>query len=130
MVRVGLTTVLGFLCAIPLPRLLGVTLRWGVVGLTASAGLSAWVEFALLRRSLAARIGPARFASGYLAKLWAAALTAGAAGWGVWLAVGRLGPVPAAAAVLVPYAALYGALTLVLDIPTAHALLAQARHRA
>jgi putative peptidoglycan lipid II flippase len=129
MVRVGLTTVLGFLCAVPLPRLLGVELRWGVVGLTASAGFAAWVEFALLRRSLAARIGPARFASGYLGKLWASALAAGAAGWGVWLVTARLGPVPAAAAVVVPYAVLYGVLTLALRIPTAQALLAQARRR-
>jgi putative peptidoglycan lipid II flippase len=130
MVRVGLTTVLGFLCAVALPPLLGVELRWGVVGLTASAGFAAWVEFALLRRSLAARIGPAQFASGYLAKLWAAALAAGAAGWGVWLVTERLGPVPAAAAVLVPYAALYGGLTLAFRIPTAQALLAQATRRA
>jgi putative peptidoglycan lipid II flippase len=130
MVRVGLTTVLGFLCAVPLPRLLGIELRWGVVGLTASAGFAAWVEFALLRRSLAARIGPARFGAGYLARLWAAALAAGAAGWGVWLVTERLGPVPAAGAVLVPYAALYGGLTLALKIPTAQALLARATRRA
>ena len=118
-VRVGLTTVLGFLCAVPLPHLLGVELRWGAVGLTASAGFAAWVEFALLRRNLAARIGAAPFQSGYLAKLWFSALAAGAAGWGLWRVTGQLGPVAAGAAVLVPYALIYGALTLLFRIPTA-----------
>ncbi|HEV7799209.1 MAG TPA: murein biosynthesis integral membrane protein MurJ, partial [Pyrinomonadaceae bacterium] len=37
-VRVTLTTVLGYLCALPLPRLLGIDPKWGVAGLTASAG--------------------------------------------------------------------------------------------
>src|SRR5262249_54867283 len=39
-VRVILTTVLGYLCAIPLPRLLGVDMWWGAAGLTASAGVA------------------------------------------------------------------------------------------
>jgi putative peptidoglycan lipid II flippase len=130
LVRVGLTTVLGLLCSIPLPKLLGVELRWGAVGLTASAGFSAWVEFALLRRSLAARIGAARFSPSYLGKLWGAALAAGAAAWAVWLAAGGMGPLPAAALVLVPYAAIYGALTLALRVPAAQALLAQGLRRA
>src|SRR5919206_2608735 len=51
-VRVVLTTVLGYLCALPLMRALGVELKWGAVGLTASAGVSGWVEFYLLRRKL------------------------------------------------------------------------------
>jgi putative peptidoglycan lipid II flippase len=129
-VRVGLTTVLGFLCSVPLPALLGIELRWGAVGLTASAGFSAWVEFVLLRRSLAARIGAARFAPLYLAKLWGAALVAGAAGWGLWLATGRLGPLAAAAVVLIPYAGVYAALTLLLLIPTAQNVLAFGLRRA
>jgi len=129
-VRVGLTTVLGFLCAVPLPALLGLELRWGAVGLTASAGFSAWVEFALLRRSLAGRIGATPFETGYLPKLWTSALVAGAAGWGLWLATGRLGPITSGVAVLVPYALVYGALTLLFKIPTAQAILAQALRRA
>ena len=57
-VRVALTIALGFLFAIPLPRLLGLDPRWGVAGLTASAGLAGWVEFILLRRTLDRRLGP------------------------------------------------------------------------
>ena len=51
-IRVALTTALGYLCAIPLPPWLGIEPRWGVAGLTASAGVAGWVEFALLRRTL------------------------------------------------------------------------------
>ena len=43
------TTVLGYLFAIPLPRMLGVPPLWGAAGLTASAGLAGWVEMLLLR---------------------------------------------------------------------------------
>ncbi len=43
-VRVALTTVLGYLFAIPLPRALGVDQSWGAAGLTASAGIAGWVE--------------------------------------------------------------------------------------
>src|SRR5205085_9093020 len=50
-VRVVLTTLLGYLFAIPLPRLLGLDQQWGAAGLTASAGIAGWVEFFLLRRS-------------------------------------------------------------------------------
>jgi len=129
-VRVALTTVLGFLCAVPLPPLLGLALRWGAVGLTASAGFSAWVEFALLRRSLARRIGPTPFETGYLAKLWVSALAAGAAGWGLWLWSGRWGPIVSGALVLVPYALVYGALTLLFRIPTAKAIVSEVLRRA
>ncbi len=51
-VRVALTTILGYLCALPLPRALGIDARWGAVGLTVSAGIASWVEFTLLRRRL------------------------------------------------------------------------------
>jgi putative peptidoglycan lipid II flippase len=55
--RVALSGILGYLFSIPLPGLLGIDARWGVAGLTASAGMSAWVEFTLLRRALNRRLG-------------------------------------------------------------------------
>src|SRR4029450_13017736 len=48
-VRVALTTVLGFLAAKGLPPLLGIASKWGTAGLTASAGAAGWVEFLMLR---------------------------------------------------------------------------------
>jgi putative peptidoglycan lipid II flippase len=126
-VRVALTTALGFAAAVPLPHLLGVAPRWGAVGLTATAGLAAWIEFLLLRGRLASRIGEARVAAGYVLRLWVAALAASGVGWVVWLAARRLGPAPAAVAVLVPFAAVYGALTLALGVPAARALVGRLR---
>src|SRR5208283_2556320 len=68
-VRVALTVVLGYLCALPLPPLLGLERRWGVAGLTLSAGIAGWIEFGLLRRSLARRIGPVSYSIARTARL-------------------------------------------------------------
>src|SRR5437762_7510527 len=56
-VRVVLTTVLGYISAIPLPRWLGIAPLWGTAGLTASAGIAGWVEMLLLRSTLNGRLG-------------------------------------------------------------------------
>ena len=76
LVRVTLTLALGYLCALPLPRLLGIDSNWGVAGLTASAGVAGWLEFVLLRRGLQRRIGHLESSWARLGKLWAAALIA------------------------------------------------------
>ncbi|PYR35301.1 MAG: hypothetical protein DMF93_22005, partial [Acidobacteria bacterium] len=47
--RVVLTTVLGYICALPIPRALGLPSMWGAAGLTASAGVAGWVEMLMLR---------------------------------------------------------------------------------
>lgn len=106
-VRVVLTTILGYLCALPLPRLLGIEPRWGVAGLTISAGIASWVEFHLLRRTLNRRIGPTGLTASYLAKLWAIALVAAAAGWAIHQYGGHHRPILVAVLVLGPYGILY-----------------------
>ena len=105
-VRVLLTTVLGYVTALPL--------GWGVAGLTGSAGVAGWVEFVLLRRGLHARIGKASLARVLLAKLWTAALIAAAVGWGIRELIGRVHPLTAALAILAPYGAIYFAMTWLL----------------
>ncbi len=82
-IRVVLTVVLGYFFALPLPKLLGIDRRWGVAGLTLSAGLAGWVEFALLRRALEARIGDVLYSISRVARLWVGALIAAACGYGV-----------------------------------------------
>jgi putative peptidoglycan lipid II flippase len=84
-IRVVLTVVLGYLFALPLPRLLGIDRHWGVAGLTLSAGLAGWVEFALLRRALQARIGHVVASVSRVARLWAGALLSAAVGYGIKL---------------------------------------------
>lgn len=107
LIRFTLTLVFGYLCAIPLPPAIGIAQRWGVAGLTASAGVAAWVEFALLRWRLNSKIGPTGLRRGLVARLWALALAAAAAGWAVKLGMGHAGPRLMALAVLPVYGAVY-----------------------
>src|SRR5437773_4871791 len=102
-IRVVLTTGLGYLCAIPLPPAIGLDPKWGVAGLTASAGIAGWIEFALLRRSLNKRIGRTGLPIGYVLKLWLAAAVGAGFGWAIKLAIGVRHPVIVATLVLVPY---------------------------
>jgi putative peptidoglycan lipid II flippase len=121
LVRVTVTTVLGYLCAIPLPHLLGVDAGWGAAGLTGSAGVAGWIEMLLLRRSLKARIGSTGMPAAYLAALWFAAIAGAAVGWGVKLVLPPVHPVIEAVAVLGPYGLTYFGATLGLGIPEASA---------
>jgi putative peptidoglycan lipid II flippase len=106
-VRVSLTTALGYLCAIPLPRWLGIDPRWGVAGLTASAGFAGWVEFALLRRALNRRLGRTGLPAELVAKLWFSAGLAAAAAWSIKRFAGLHDPILVGAAVLIPYGLTY-----------------------
>jgi len=122
-VRVVLTTVLGYLAAIPLPHLLGIESRWGVAGLTISAGVSSWVEFALLRRTLNRRIGATGLSPVYLAKGWCAALVAAGIGRAMLLVVGHHNPIIVAIVVLGPYGIAYFAGAAILGLPEVRAML-------
>ncbi|MEO7970106.1 MAG: murein biosynthesis integral membrane protein MurJ [bacterium] len=121
-IRVTLTTMLGYLFALPLPVLLGINPKWGVAGLTASAGIAGWIEFALLRRTLNRRIGKTGLAAGYVVKLWLAALVAAGIGWALKLLVGDIHPIPLAALVLGGYGISYFAITSALGIPASQAI--------
>jgi putative peptidoglycan lipid II flippase len=114
--RVALTTALGYLCALPLPRMLGIDPRWGVAGLTASAGVAGWVEFALLRRTLNRRIGVTGLPVSLTARLWGSAAVAAATAWGVKVAIGPVSHYLAAAAILSAYGAMYFALTFAMGV--------------
>jgi putative peptidoglycan lipid II flippase len=131
LIRVALTTVLGYFAAIELPPLLGLASAWGAAGLTASAGVAGWVEFLLLRRSLDQRIGASRLPAGYVLRLWGPALAAAAAGWGMLFVLqGRLGPIPTAILVLAPFGVVYFGGTFWLGVPLARELTARFRRQA
>ena len=125
-IRVTLTTVLGYLFAIPLPPLLGLDPKWGVAGLTASAGIAGWIEFALLRRTLNKRIGQTGLTLNYVARLWLAAGVGAGLGWVIKLAIGQRHPVIVAAAVLVPFGVAYFGVAAALRVPEAGALIRRA----
>jgi putative peptidoglycan lipid II flippase len=115
-VRVVLTSVLGYLCSIPLPALLGLESRWGAAGLTASAGIAGWVEFTLLRRALNRRIGQSGLSATYVLKLWLAAIVGTIVGWAFKLLLGPIHPVPLAIVVLGSYGVTYFGVTSALGI--------------
>jgi putative peptidoglycan lipid II flippase len=116
-VRVALTTGLGYLCSIPLPVWIGIDPRWGAAGLTASAGVAGWVEFLLLRRTLNGRIGRTGLPAALMAKLWSSAAVAAGAAWAVKLDIGHGDhPIKAAVAILGTYGVVYFAITYLLNV--------------
>ena len=125
MIRVGLTTVLGYLFALPLPRLLGIDPHWGAAGLTASAGIAGWVEFSLLRSRLNRRIGVTGIASRYVASLWLCAAIAAAAGWAVRILTTGRNHLLAGLLVLATYGLIYLAATMLAGVPEARTALAR-----
>jgi putative peptidoglycan lipid II flippase len=116
-IRVILTTVLGYLCAIPLPHWLGLNPMWGAAGLTSSAGVAGWVEMFLLRSSLNRRIGRTGLAPSFVAALWSAAGLGAAVGWGVKLGMPSAHPIVTAIAVLGAYGVVFVGVAFVLRVP-------------
>jgi putative peptidoglycan lipid II flippase len=127
--RVILTTVLGYLFALPLPRLFGIDAHWGAAGLTVSAGIAGWIEFVLLRSRMNERIGVTGLPGKFVASLWAAAAVGAAAGWEMRGLVTHQTPVIARVAVLVTYGVIYLMTTVALGIPEAASALARLRRR-
>jgi putative peptidoglycan lipid II flippase len=129
MVRVVLTTALGYAFALPLPRALGVDPFWGTAGLTVSAGVAGWVEMLLLRSSLNTRIGATGLPFRYVAKLWSAALAGAALGWTIKLALHPAQPIVAGVLILIPFGLTYLAMTAALRIPETSTALSRLRRR-
>jgi putative peptidoglycan lipid II flippase len=122
MIRVALTAALGSIAALALPGALGIDARWGAAGLTAFSGLSACVEFLLLRRGLARRVGRAELPRGFLARLWLVAAAAAGVAWLVKLVLPAGGPLVRGAATLIPFGLAYLGLASALGIPQARGL--------
>ncbi|HKV53455.1 MAG TPA: murein biosynthesis integral membrane protein MurJ [Candidatus Binataceae bacterium] len=116
LIRVGLTLVLGYLCALVLPPHLGLARRWGVAGLSASAGVAAWVEFSLLRWKLNQRLGPSGLERSYLMRLWGMAIAAAIVALGIKSSF-HGGPRLTALAVIPAYGAVYLGLAYWLKMP-------------
>ena len=123
--RVTLTTLLGYLCAVPLPRALNIAPIWGAAGLTASAGVAGWVEMLLLRSTLNARIGHTGLPLSYVAKLWGTAIAAASVAWGVKIALEPKDPLVMAVFVLGAYGVVYVGATIALAVPEAREAVAR-----
>ena len=123
--RVTLTTLLGYLCAVPLPRALNIAPIWGAAGLTASAGVAGWVEMLLLRSTLNARIGHTGLPLSSVAKLWGTAIAAASVAWGVKIALEPKDPLVMAVFVLGAYGVVYVGATIALAVPEAREAVAR-----
>ena len=121
-VRVSLTTVLGYFSALHLPKLLGIDPLWGVAGLTATAGFAGWVEFLLLRHGMNRKIGRSEFPTTFFARLWLAAVIAAGVAWAIKLVLHPQQPQVAAVLILVPYGAVYLGCTMLFGVEQAGAL--------
>jgi putative peptidoglycan lipid II flippase len=121
-VRVVLTTALGYVAALRLPGWLGVDPRLGVAGLTASAGIAGWVEFYLLRREMGRRIGPTTVTVSFTMRLWGAALASAAVAWGCKLTLTGAHRVLNALLTLTAYGLSFLLIATLMRIPEATAL--------
>ncbi|HEY2001260.1 MAG TPA: murein biosynthesis integral membrane protein MurJ [Acidobacteriaceae bacterium] len=133
-IRVALTLGLGYFFSKPLPQLLGIDPRWGVAGLTFSAGLAAWLEYSLLRRAMNQRIGAVDYPASRILRLWLAAILAAALCFLLHRHLpihghGSRAAILTAIAVLIPYGALYVAFTLLLKVPIPGSLLRRFKRR-
>jgi putative peptidoglycan lipid II flippase len=93
--RVVLGAALAYLAVREGPGWFGVPRELGVVGITATFGLVAWMEYLLLRQALSRRIGPTGVPGKTMALLWGSALLAGAMALAAKMGLTHLlGPAP------------------------------------
>jgi putative peptidoglycan lipid II flippase len=117
LIRVAVSTALGYVAAVLVPPWLGVEPLWGAAGLGLAASITGWFEFVLLRDSLRERIGHTGLGVAYGARLWTAAIVAAALGVGVQMLLPPLDPLLRAAAVLPVFGAVFITAAFVLRVP-------------
>jgi putative peptidoglycan lipid II flippase len=127
LLRLALASAMGFPLALYGPRALGIAPQWGAAALAFSSSLAGWVEFLVLRSRLSSRIGPTGVPLQLIARLVAAALVSGAAGYGIKLATAGLHRWIIAALALSAFGLLYFTLTRLFGVPESVALLHRIR---
>jgi len=115
LVRVILSFVVGWAVALPLRTHYGYAPVWGAFGLTAAFAIAGWVEFELLRRTLAVKIQGVPLPLSLSIRCLLAALVAGAVAYGVDTRI-ALTPWWRALVVLPIFGTLYLALTALLGV--------------
>ena len=128
-IRVLLTSALGYLFAIPIPKWLGIDPHWGAAGLTFSFCIAGWIEFRLLRRGMNSRVGSTGLPFAYAARLWGSAIVAAAAAFGLKLLLGQRNHVLVGVIVLGAFGLIYLAATTALRVPETRILINRIRRR-
>ena len=99
---------------------------YATAGLTASAGISGWIEFVLLQKKLNKIIGKTGVEYRYQSKLWGSALIASAAGLSIkfFIHLGLLEhPIPRAVIILGIYGVLYFTITYMIGIEESQSII-------
>jgi putative peptidoglycan lipid II flippase len=117
--RVGLAAGLGWLLAFPVPKWLAISPHLGLIGLSASAGIAAWIEFALLRFSMNRWIGTTGLKPSYVARLCGAAAASVCAAFAAKLGLQSLHPLISGVLVLSIFGLAYVGSAATLGIPDA-----------
>ena len=120
-VRVAVGMALGAALALYGPALVGIAQRWGAAGITVGSGVGAWVELAMLRSALRARLGIDQRLTAVVLRLWVCAAAAALTAWGVKLLLPILHPWLTAALVLGTFGLVYVATTVLMRIEEARA---------
>lgn len=129
LIRVLLTAGLGYIFALRLPQWIGIDPKWGVAGLTASAGIAGWLEFGLLRRALGQRVGKTGLPPDFIIKLWSVAFLGAGLGYFIKKVLGTAHPLFVACLVLPVYGAVYFSGSFLLGIEESRSTLLPTLHR-
>jgi putative peptidoglycan lipid II flippase len=121
-VRVVLTTSLGYVFALKVPDYFHLPQTWGTAGLTATAGFSGWIEFLLLRAKLNKMIGKTGLPFSFSAKLWISAFISGLLAYACKIRFQFLHSFLAALICFSVFGLSYLILTLLLKIPESQKL--------
>ena len=122
LIRVAVATALGAWMALKLPGMLGIAAQWGAATLALSSSTVGWIEFALLRRRLNARVGQTGLPWSFTFSLLGAALAAGGGAYLVKISFTDMHRILLAIAAIGTFALIYGGVTLALGVPEARAL--------
>jgi len=118
-IRVAITAGLGWFLAFPVPEWLGLPARLGLIGLTASAGIAAWIEFIFLRSSMNRRIGWTGLHFPHMAALWGLALGSAGLAFAVKYWTQGIHPLISGSLIIFVYGLVYFAGAATLRIPEA-----------
>jgi putative peptidoglycan lipid II flippase len=127
--RVFLTGLLGWLLAFPVRAWLGIPRQLGVVGLTVSAGMAAWIEFALLRSAMRGKVGKTGVQPSYLIRVWLIALIGAIPAFFEKSMLKALPPLVSGFFVISTFAIIYFAIAAAFKIPEAMALIRTVRSK-
>lgn len=115
LIRVALSSTLGYYASQYAPYFLHINTLYGTVGITVASGLSGWVEYRMLRYTLSKVVGKVTLGKRYIVSLWICALIAAGIAYPIKSML-HYHPITIALVVLSLYGIIYFALSLLFKI--------------